>query len=111
MTGFISVYVTFPDIKTAEIIARALVEKGLAACINLIPAMTSIYRWQGEIHTDAECAFIAKCASAEFDNVSELIKSQHPYDCPCIVAWPIVHADADYLKFLAAGCASYAEHI
>lgn len=80
------VLVTVPDVDTGKKIARALVEKELAACGNLVPHVTSIYRWQGKIEEGSEQLLILKSARERWDVLQAEITSLHPYECPEIVA-------------------------
>jgi periplasmic divalent cation tolerance protein len=98
----LSVYITAPDYDLAVKIARALVDDQLAACVNILGETTSVYRWQGEIREEGEVALIAKTTSAQFPAVAERVKALHPYDVPCIVAWPIVAGHQPYLDWISA---------
>jgi periplasmic divalent cation tolerance protein len=77
---------TFPDAATARQIGTALVEKQLAACVNLIPAVESIYRWQGRVETAAEVLAIFKTRAADFPDFERELTAIHPYDVPEIIA-------------------------
>lgn len=77
---------TFPDAVTARQIGTVLVEKQLAACVNLIPAVESIYRWQGRVETAAEVLAIFKTRAAVFPELERELAALHPYDVPEIVA-------------------------
>ena len=100
MSDFLSVFITTPSRDEAEKIARALVEEKLAACVNIMPGVESLYRWQGKIEKNQECALIAKTSSAIFDALQKRVKELHSYHCPCITAWPIVKGNEEYLKWL-----------
>jgi periplasmic divalent cation tolerance protein len=76
---------TFPDAGTARQIGTALVEKQLAACVNLIPAVESIYRWQGRVETSAEVLAIFKTSAAVFPELERELAALHPYDVPEII--------------------------
>lgn len=91
------VWCTFPDEATADRIARMLIEEGLCACANRLPAVTSIYRWQGEIEQANEVAALFKCADgpAAAGRIAEL----HPYDLPAIELWP-ARCSADLAKWV-----------
>jgi periplasmic divalent cation tolerance protein len=102
MTGFVSVYVTAGSAEEAERIARTLVEERLAACVNLLGGIVSIYRWGGAVQRDAEVAFIAKTRRELFDALAARVRALHGYEVPCIVAWPIDSGDAAYLDWIAA---------
>src|SRR5687767_1920038 len=88
------VYVTAPD-KVAPTIARHVVEKQLAACVNIVP-VRSIYRWQGDLQDDVEALLIVKTTRARFDALREGILQVHPYEVPEIIALPIEAAHAPY---------------
>jgi len=105
MTDFVSVYMTAASPDEAEIIARALVEERLAACVNIIPNARSVYRWQGQIETATEALLIAKSRASVFPRLEEKVKSLSSYTCPCIVAWPISGGHPPYLEWLAGAIA------
>jgi len=96
------VYITASGREEAERIGAALVEARLAACANVIAPMHSLYWWQGAIEKDAEAVLVAKSASDRFDALVEKVKELHSYDCPCVVAMPIVAGHADYLAWIEA---------
>lgn len=98
---FISIYVTCPDQACAEQIAHALLDAQLIGCANLIDGARSLYRWQGEIADDRECVMIMKGRADHFPLIEETIRARHPYDVPCIIAWPFVAGHAPYLDWLA----------
>lgn len=77
---------TFPDPVSARQIGTALVEKQLAACVNLIPAVESIYRWQGKVETTVEVLAIFKTTAAAYPDFERDLAALHPYDVPEIVA-------------------------
>ena len=85
----ISVYVLFANAEEAERIGRTVVEERLAACINILGPVRSIYRWQGKVETADEIAAILKTSNAEADALITRIAGLHSYDVPCIVTWPI----------------------
>ena len=94
------VYTTFPSTEAAESVGRALVEARLAACVNILPGMTSIYRWEGAIARDSEAVMIIKTRGALASAVMEAVKSRHPYANPALVVLPIVDGSAEYLSWL-----------
>ena len=81
-------------------LARLFVEEGLVACVNLGPALRSIYRWQGAIHDDAEVAFIAKTRTGLVESATARIKSLHTYACPCVVATPVTGGNPAFLEWV-----------
>lgn len=85
----VSVYAVFANAEEAERIGRALVEKRLAACMNLLPAVRSIYRWKGSVETADEVAALFKTTEDVADALISRIAALHSYDVPCIVTWPI----------------------
>lgn len=84
-----SVYAVFANAEEAERIGRAVVEERLAACINILGPVRSIYRWQGKIESADEVAAILKTHHWNSDALIERIAALHSYDVPCIVTWPI----------------------
>lgn len=98
----VAIYATFPDIETAEATGSELVEMRLAACANILPAMRSIYRWNGAIERDDEVVAIVKTRRALVDAVTAAIVARHPYDTPAVVAFPIVAGAEAYLDWVRA---------
>ena len=99
--SLVSLYVTCASHAEAEAIARHLVEQHLAACANILGGVTAVYRWQGAVETGEETALILKTRADLADEASAAIHRLHSYDVPCIVAWPIIGGDADYLAWVA----------
>ena len=87
--SIVSVYAVFANAEEAERIGRAMVEERLAACVNILGPIRSIYRWQGGIETAEEVAAIFKTHHWHSDALIERIADMHSYDVPCIVTWPI----------------------
>jgi periplasmic divalent cation tolerance protein len=85
----ISVYATFANAEEAELIGRTVVEERLAACVNILGAIDSIYRWRGEVERGSEVAAIFKTTDAAADALMARIAELHSYDVPCIVTWSI----------------------
>lgn len=98
---FVLTYITTANRDEAVKIGNALVGEKLAACVNIIDGMTSIYRWKGEICTDNETVLIAKTSEENFTRLSNRVKELHSYECPCIVSLPITNGHAPYLEWLA----------
>ncbi len=94
------VLTTCPDAASAERIARTLVEEGLAACVNILPPMRSIYRWKGKIEDASEQLLVIKSAAARFPAIRDRLRSLHPYELPEIIAVPIVDGLPAYLAWL-----------
>lgn len=99
---FCSVYVTASDRDEAVRIGRALVEERLAACANVIDGARSLYRWEGEVRDDSEAVLILKTRAELMDALASRVREMHSYDVPCIVSWPILDGNAEYLSWLAA---------
>lgn len=94
------VFTTCPDTTTAETLARALVDEGLAACVNIVPGLRSIYRWQGKTETADEVLLLIKTATGHYGDVERRIVALHPYELPEIVGVPILNGLAPYLAWL-----------
>ena len=92
---------TFPDAEKAAEIARVLVDEQLAACVNLVPAIRSIYRWQGAVHDDTEALAIIKTTSARYPALAARLAALHPYEVPEILALPLADGHPPYLAWLA----------
>ncbi|MFN4343234.1 MAG: divalent-cation tolerance protein CutA [Azonexus sp.] len=91
-----------PDEETANRIALAVVEARLAACVNILPRVQSIYRWQGAVESAAEVPLLIKTTAAAYPALEAAIRERHPYDVPEIIALPIAGGLPAYLNWLAA---------
>jgi periplasmic divalent cation tolerance protein len=94
------VYITVPSRDVGLEIAKILVEGKLAACVNIVPGISSIYHWQGEIEQDDEFLLIAKTPAAHFNRLSSTVKRVHPYDVPEVIALPIIAGSNEYLAWI-----------
>ena len=94
------VLTTCPDEACAERIARTLVEEGLAACVNILPPMRSIYRWKGKIEAASEQLLVIKSTVVRFPALRDRLRSLHPYELPEIIAVPIADGLPEYLAWL-----------
>ena len=101
MTDKIVVLSTCASPEEAEKIARALVEKKLAACVNILPAVRSIYRWKGAIEDDQETLLLIKSSRALFGELRAEIQKLHSYEIPEAIAIPIVDGLERYLEWMA----------
>jgi periplasmic divalent cation tolerance protein len=101
MEDALVVLVTAPSPEKAAELARALVEERLAACGNVVPAIRSIYRWEGKIHDDAEALLVLKTTRGRFEALRERVIALHPYDVPEVLALPVAAGSAPYLAWLA----------
>jgi periplasmic divalent cation tolerance protein len=96
------VYMTAGSKDEAQAIGRALVENRLAACVNILDNMQSIYRWENKIQQDAEVVLIAKTTATLVPALIDQVKSMHSYDCPCIVSLPILSGYTPFLDWVHA---------
>lgn len=94
------VLMTAPDARVAEQIARTLVEERLAACVNLVPGVRSVYRWQGVVEDDAEVLLIAKTAAARCAALAARVEALHPYELPEVVVLPVQGGSERYLDWV-----------
>ena len=95
------VLITAPDLETARKLARELVEARAAACANIVPGLTSIYRWQGAVQEDAEALLVLKTTRARFEALRDRILALHPYQVPEVLALPVEAGSARYLGWIA----------
>jgi periplasmic divalent cation tolerance protein len=93
-------YVTAKDRDEALRIGKALVEERLAACVNVLDGMRSIYRWEGRVEEASEAVLIVKTASDRAQAVIDRVKELHSYDCPCVVFWPLSGGNPEYLDWI-----------
>jgi periplasmic divalent cation tolerance protein len=105
-SDFIMVYMTAASRSEAETIGRILVSERLAACINILGGVQSIYQWTGSVETSAEVALIAKTRADLFVKLSARVTALHSYDVPCIVAYPMTAGLPAYLNWLESETAS-----
>jgi len=96
----VSVYAVFANADEAERIGRAMIEERLAACVNILGPVRSIYRWQGAVETADEVAAIFKTERAQVDGLITRIAALHSYDVPCVVSWPIDKITGDYAQWV-----------
>jgi periplasmic divalent cation tolerance protein len=96
------IYVTTPDKAAALNIGRALVDARLAACANVFDGMTAVYRWQGKVQEDGEAVLIAKTREDLVPALTEKVRALHGYECPCIVALPVVGGSRPFLDWIEA---------
>jgi periplasmic divalent cation tolerance protein len=109
MTDKIVILSTCGTEAEAERIARNLIEARLAACVNIVPRVRSIYRWEGAIEEAAECLLVIKSSRALFDRLREALESAHSYDVPEIVALPVVDGAPAYLAWVDKNLAKEVE--
>jgi len=90
-----------PDQATAEKLARALIDQRAAACVNVLAPCRSIYRWQGAVETADEIPLLIKSTVANYSDVERIVRAQHPYDVPELIALPITQGLPAWLDWLA----------
>ncbi len=98
--GVLLTFCTCPDESVALSLAETLVRERLAACVNLLPGVRSIYIWQGKLQRDAEVLLQIKSAASGFPDLAARLRELHPYDLPEIMAVPISHGLSDYLNWV-----------
>jgi periplasmic divalent cation tolerance protein len=101
MQQAILVLINVPDAATARVIARELVNQRLAACVNILSGVQSIYRWQDAVEEAVEVSLQVKTVQARYTALEAAVKAVHPYDVPEIIAFPIVEGLPQYLDWVA----------
>lgn len=100
MTTATLVYITVPDIEIARTLAHEVLKKRLAACANIIPALHSLYWWDGAVQEDSESLLLLKTTEERFQDLKACVLAHHPYDCPCITQFPISDGHPDFLRWI-----------
>jgi periplasmic divalent cation tolerance protein len=103
--GAVVMLMTAPSQDVAEKIVTTLVEERLAACGNIVPGLTSIYRWQDAVQKDAEVLVLFKTEQRMADRLMQRIEELHPYEVPEAIVLPVTAGLAPYLAWIAANCA------
>lgn len=93
-------YVTVPSSAEAVAIGRQLVGERLAACVNVLPNMTSVYRWQGQIEQADEAVLLVKTRQELVQSVTSRILTLHSCEVPCVISWTIPSGNPDYLQWI-----------
>jgi periplasmic divalent cation tolerance protein len=89
------------DMASARLLARALVEQRLAACVNMLPAVQSVYRWNDVVEEAAEVTLLIKTTTARYDELEQAIRALHPYELPEVIAVPVSAGLPAYLGWIA----------
>lgn len=95
-------WVPCPDERTALRIARSAVEARLAACGNILPGATSIYRWEGEVRCESEALLVLKTTEARRAELTDLVTKDHPYELPAVSFLPVVSGHPPFLRWVAS---------
>jgi periplasmic divalent cation tolerance protein len=98
----VALLVTAPDEETGRRIARALVEERLAACVNVLPGVHSIYRWKGAVEEASEVMLVAKTRAERAGLLAARVRALHPYELPEVVALPVTDGSRAYLRWVIA---------
>lgn len=96
------ILVTAPDKRVATRLARALVEERLAACVNVLPGVTSLYRWEGAVQQEGEVLLVIKARGRDVEAIGARVTELHPYDVPEVVATEVVGGSRRYLDWIQA---------
>ncbi len=99
------VLVTCPTRAVARRIASQLISRRLAACVNLVPGIESIYRWQGKVERAREVLLVIKGTASGFERLKRAILALHPYDVPEVIGLPILAGHSPYLRWLSQSTA------
>jgi periplasmic divalent cation tolerance protein len=100
LSKLVACYVTVPDRAVGERIGRALIEKRMAACVNIIPGVVSMYRWAGAVQQDEELLLMIKSQECLVKDIVSEVKSLHPYDCPEVISVALGDGNLDYLEWV-----------
>ena len=98
------VFCTTPDLKTAQVISEHLIDKNLAACCNILPAVESVYKWKGKVEKGQECMLLIKSTEENYQKIENAIIKVHPYEVPEVIATQIIAGSAPYLDWIKKVC-------
>lgn len=102
MNSVLVVFITCPDHASADQLAIELIEQRHAACVNLMPGLTSVYRWAGKIEKDQEVLLVAKTTDTAFAGLKTCVQTLHPAELPEIIAIPVCDGLPEYLQWVNA---------
>lgn len=100
------IYATYPDRVAALAAGRAMVEQGIAGCVNVLPGMTSVYVWKGKTETSDESVLIAKLGAEGAERAVAHILAHHSYEIPAVLVLPVIGGSTDYLAWVREGTKS-----
>jgi|SRR4026208_135280 periplasmic divalent cation tolerance protein len=103
---FVIILSTAGTLEEAEKIAQELVQKRMVACVNIVPAIRSVYRWKEEIQKDNEVLMVMKTARDQFEIVEKTIRSLHSYEVPEVISFPLENGSKGYLQWLESSLSS-----
>lgn len=96
-SGTVMIYTTWPGAVEAEAAGRAIVADGLAACVNILPGMVSLYRWHGDVERAEETVLLFTTREDLAEPLAQAVRARHPQDTPAILVLPVIGGDLDYL--------------
>uniref|UniRef100_A0A8D8TIC1 Protein CutA homolog n=1 Tax=Cacopsylla melanoneura TaxID=428564 RepID=A0A8D8TIC1_9HEMI len=94
-------YVTTPNDEVATKLADGLITQNMAACVNIIPGVKSVYKWEGKVNTDTEHMMIIKTRTSRLEEMTEWIRKNHPYEVCEVISMPITHGNQPYLNWIS----------
>lgn len=94
------IYITTEDKEEAKRISAPLIEEGLAACTNILPGMSSVFYWEGEVQAEEECVMIVKTDETMNEKVMARVRELHSYDTPCMLVLPVKDGNADFVGWV-----------
>lgn len=100
MSDFCTITITTPTLAEAKTLSQFLVTNRWIACVNIVPAITSIYEWQGQLEESTECLMIGKTRQEHIQAIMAWVKENHSYTCPEIIVTPIIEGHPDYLAWV-----------
>ena len=108
MEKMLITYCPCPDLDCAEMLAKQLLNQHLAGCVQILPAVRSLYRWEGTLHDESEHPLLIKSTTSNAAAILSYLETSHPYDCPCIVQQELTHCNDGYLAWMLQQCAKEA---
>ncbi|MEM3555160.1 MAG: divalent-cation tolerance protein CutA [Candidatus Micrarchaeia archaeon] len=94
------VYITFPNVKEARKVGEIIIKEKLARCVNIIPAMESIFFWKGKLEREKESILIAKTSERNYKKLESRVRELHPYELPCIVAFKVERGSKEFIEWV-----------